>query len=102
MNGNSLLTKANSAAKALKLDYTPAVDECWRIQFDQVHQLVVIGDRANGSYEWVIEDKGRIVANSNVGYGDDSIALRDGLIAYHGLGDVTAEVELPSWTTVRA
>lgn len=95
MNVNYVPTKANPAAKALKLDYTSAVDECYRIWFDHVHQLVVIGDLANASYEWVIEGHGKICAHSNDGYGDTSVALRDGLIAYHGLGDVTAPVELP-------
>ena len=86
----------NTAAKALKLDYTTVVDECYRMQFDHLHQLAVVGDKANASYEWVIEKEGKIVAHSNAGHGDSSIALRDGLIAYHGLGDVTGEVELSS------
>jgi len=86
----------NEAARSLKLEYTTAVDECFRIQFDQVHQLAVIGDRANATYEWVIEVYGKILAHSNDGYGVSSIALRDGLIAYHGLGEVTEPVALSS------
>ncbi|CAD0363797.1 hypothetical protein VDR70_008230 [Xanthomonas campestris pv. campestris] len=89
-----LQNEANPAAKALKLDYTAAVDECYRITFDQVHQLAVIGDMANASYEWVIEAHGQVLAHSNDGYGDTSIALRDGLIAFLGLGNVTAAVNL--------
>jgi len=85
--------ETTAAAKALKLTYTLAVDECYRVQFDHVHQLAVIGDMANASYEWVIEAHEKIVAHSNEGHGDASCALRDGLIAYHGLGDVTEAVE---------
>lgn len=88
--------EATAEAKALKLDYSLVVDECYRIPLDHLHQLAVVGDVANACYEWVIEKQGKIVAHSNVGYGDSSIALRDGLIAYYGLGDVLEPVEFSS------
>lgn len=89
---NSMSTPT-SAAQRLNLEYTNVVDECYRLIFDHVHQLVILGDAANASYEWVIEECGKIVAHSNDGYGVFSVALRDGLIAYHGLGDVTGQVD---------
>lgn len=43
----------------------------------------VVGDGANGSYEFVIRrEDGSIENLSDVGYGSPEIALRDGLILY--------------------
>ncbi len=46
----------------------------------------VVGDPDNGCYEWVIERPFSLEA-SNCGYGDSDIALRDGLVAMHGMPD---------------
>lgn len=92
MSVNYSPTEASTAAKRLRLDYTRIEHECYRVEFDSKHQLVVIGDLDNACYEWAIEASGTIIANSNCGYGETSIALRDGLIAFHGLGDQTEQV----------
>lgn len=44
----------------------------------------VVGNPGNASYEWVIE-RGEKMEHSDGGYGDSDVALRDGLIAMHGL-----------------
>lgn len=80
------------AAQRLNLEYTSVDDECYRITFDPVHQLAIVAAKATASYEWILEERGKIVAHSNDGYGQFSVALRDGLIAYHGLGRVTEQV----------
>lgn len=43
----------------------------------------VIGDPANGSYEWVVRgEDGKIVEHSDSGYGSTFSAMRDGMAAY--------------------
>lgn len=81
------------AAQRLNLEYTSVDNEYYRITFDHVHQLAIVGAKASASYEWILEDRGKIVAHSNDGYGQFSMALRDGLIAYHGLGNVLGQVD---------
>lgn len=49
----------------------------------------VVGDPDNGAYEWVLVKDGQAERHSDFGYGQSSIALRDGLIAVHGLPDRT-------------
>lgn len=46
--------------------------------------LMVLGDLGLAAYEWAIK-RGEKVEHSNCAYGQSSVALRDGLIAYHGL-----------------
>lgn len=48
------------------------------------YSVKVVGNPANGSYEWVVERNGKLT-HSDCGYGDSDIALRDGLIEMHGL-----------------
>lgn len=45
----------------------------------------VVGDLEDSSFEWVIRTPEGVIAYSDRGYGMSDIALRDGLIAYHGL-----------------
>lgn len=47
--------------------------------------LHIVGDPHDGGYEWVIVNRGNVEQHSDCGYGMQSIALRDGLIAFHGL-----------------
>lgn len=44
----------------------------------------VIGDPANGAYEWLIENADGGVMFSDVGYGIPECALRDGLAVWWG------------------
>jgi hypothetical protein len=54
----------------------------------------VVGDGANGCYEWVIRQGDAIRRHSDCGYGQCTVAFRDGLIAWHGMPDDSArEVE---------
>jgi hypothetical protein len=49
-------------------------------------RLYVFGDPENATYEWAIVDAhGNVQSYSNKGYGDSTIALRDGLIEALGL-----------------
>lgn len=51
--------------------------------FGQGDAVQVVGDPANGSYEWIIrDDHGKIIRHSQSGYGSVLIALRDGLNLY--------------------
>lgn len=86
-------TTATPAAQRLNLEHTSVEIEYYRIRFDPVHQLAIVGAEAYTSYEWILEERGKIVAHSNDGYGQFSVALRDGLIAYHGLGNVLGQVD---------
>ena len=42
-------------------------------------QIEVVGDGDNGCYEWGIRVKGKILRNSNAGYGSTLVALQDAL-----------------------
>lgn len=65
-------------------------------------RIEVVGDGDNGCYEWVIwqrEKVGavhRITQHSDDGYGCSGIALRDGLIVYHG-GAADGDELLDQW-----
>jgi hypothetical protein len=52
------------------------------IDVDMDAEVLVV---AGNCYEWVIINHGKIEHHSDCGYGQASIALRDGLIAFHGL-----------------
>jgi len=55
------------------------------VSVDMEADLLIVGQPENGAYEWVIVNHGKVESHSDCGYGMKSIALRDGLIAYHGL-----------------
>ena len=70
----------------LKLDYSRDVETVLTISIDMTMVLEIFGDPDNASYEWCLVRKdGEVEQHSNCGYGISSIALRDGLCAYHGL-----------------
>ena len=54
------------------------------IDVDMDAEVLIVGQPENGAYEWVIVNHGKVEQHSVCGYGQKSIALRDGLIAYHG------------------
>ena len=55
------------------------------VDVDMGAELLIVGQPGNGAYEWVIVNHGKVDKYSDCGYGQSSIALRDGLIAFHGL-----------------
>lgn len=67
-------------------DFTTPSVQLFKVCVDTSTYLYVIGDCVNGSYEWVCTGPS-LRAQSNRGYTDQSIALRDGLCSYHGLPD---------------
>jgi hypothetical protein len=72
----------------LNLDYTKDVETILTVSVDLRMTLEVFGDPNNASYEWRLRrENGQVEQHSNAGYGSVSIALRDGLCAYHGLPD---------------
>lgn len=62
-----------------------SIQELYRIPVDVHAALIVEGNPEWGQYEWRIEGGADDGKHSDCGYGDAAIALRDGLIAYHGL-----------------
>ena len=71
---------------SLKLRYSgPTLAILHAIDIDGVTRVLVVGDPANGAYEWAIERNGKIEKHSDVGYGISFVALRDGLIQYWDL-----------------
>ncbi len=59
--------------------YTDAIDVFYPVQLGVDSFLAVVGDGANGSYEWVWLYHGAVKNRSNVGFGDSLIALKKGL-----------------------
>lgn len=55
------------------------------VDVDMDAEVLIVGQPENGAYEWVIVSHGTVERHSDCGYGMCSIALRDGLVAYHGL-----------------
>lgn len=53
-------------------------------EIDPGTHVKVIGDPANGSYEWLIESSDGSVEFSDCGYGIAECALRDGLAMWWG------------------
>ena len=70
---------------ALRRRYGSTVSILRALDVDEDVRILVIGDGANGSYDWAIERHGGVDTHSDCGYGVADIALRDGLIAYYGL-----------------
>ena len=80
------MTTLRYAGPTLRLRYTDATD-LWILHDlpgSHGYSVRVIGNPDNGSYEWVVEQAGKL-SHSDCGYGDPDVALRDGLIAMHGL-----------------
>lgn len=76
------------AGPPLKLRYTDAtrLTVLYLIEMSDGYSVEVVGNPEDGSYEWVLFREGKL-EHSDCGYGDSDIALRDGLIAMHGLPD---------------
>lgn len=55
-----------------------------RLELEADDFLYVVGDRDNGSYEFVILRGDDVVDFSDCGYGIPNIALREGLSMYYG------------------
>lgn len=73
-----------------RMKYSEPLKVLYEVSVDMNVTLLVVGDPDNGGYEWVIVDnddttKPQPTRYSNLGYGMSCDALRDGLIAYHGL-----------------
>lgn len=68
--------------KAPKLKYTEPRAEIFCVPVDG-GIITVIGDPDNGAYEWCLVEHGVITEHSDCGYGMATVALRDGMIAYH-------------------
>lgn len=64
--------------------YTGDAEVLMSVDVDMDAEVVIVGQPQNGAYEWVIVNHGKVESHSDCGYGQRSIALRDGLIAYHG------------------
>jgi hypothetical protein len=56
--------------------------------------LLVVCERTAGSYEWALvhPDGSYVFEKSDVGFGDEFVALRDGLCAYFGNPEPSIEV----------
>ena len=86
---------AGASSLSSSFTYTSPTAKCRTICLDRDRYLDVVGDPANVSYEWVIRDTaGEVLHHSDCGYGDDVVALRDGLIAYCGSPDAETLREL--------
>jgi hypothetical protein len=68
--------------------YTGEAKVVMRVDVDMYAEVVIVGQPENGAYEWLIVNEivggFTVERHSDCGYGQKSIALRDGLIAYHG------------------
>lgn len=64
--------------------YTGLARVLTSVDVDMDAEVVIVGQPENGAYEWVIVNHGKVEKHSDCGYGQKSIALRDGLIAFHG------------------
>jgi hypothetical protein len=73
------------AMRMPRFEYTGNAKVLHKFQVDMTVYLHVVGDTDNACYEWVLVRNGEVAEHSDCGYGDSTIALRDGLIAYHGL-----------------
>lgn len=69
----------------IRFNYTNCRALVLAVGVDMEVAVEVVGDPENACYEWVIRRGASVEKHSDVGYGSSDIALRDGLIAYHGL-----------------
>jgi hypothetical protein len=60
-------------------------DQLYSMDVDMDAEVRIVGDPANGAYEWIIVEHGIVTKHSDCGYGMPSIAMRDGLVEFHGL-----------------
>jgi hypothetical protein len=74
-----------SSLKLPRFKYTGDSKVLMTVDVDMDAELLIVGQPENGAYEWVIVNHDKVEQHSDCGYGQKSIALRDGLIAYHGL-----------------
>lgn len=86
ISGDALAQKPTLRMPHFK--YTGPAKVLMSVDVDMDAELLIVGQPENGAYEWVIVNHGKIEKHSDCGYGQVSIALRDGLIAYHGLTQV--------------
>lgn len=78
--GTIMAFQDNRGDAEMVLKFTDDVTTFHRIDVDGHHVVEVFGDGDNGSYEFrIFGPDGRIVEQSNVGYGVVAYALRDGL-----------------------
>lgn len=70
-----------------RFNYTRVTHEMYRVVADHKTEIVIVGDPANGCYEWMLRSGKRVERHSDMGYGEPALAMRDGLIAYYGLPD---------------
>jgi hypothetical protein len=91
ISGDALTGKPSIRARNINGDtcfvgfkYTGDAKILMIVDVDMYAQLLIVGQPENGAYEWVIVVHDKVEGHSDVGYGQRSIALRDGLIAYHG------------------
>jgi hypothetical protein len=73
------------ALRMPRFKYTGESKVVMTVDVDMDAEVVIVGQPENGAYEWVIVNHGKVERHSDCGYGQKSIALRDGLIAYHGM-----------------
>lgn len=80
------MSRAPISLEFVRFEYTDNRKTLHSVSVDMTRTLDVVGDPNNGSYEWLIRNGEKTVeAHSNCGYGSPDIALRDGLIYYHGV-----------------
>lgn len=82
-----------------RMKYSRPLKVLHEVSLDMYVTLLVVGDPNNAEYEWVLVSnddapKPRETQYSNLGYGMSCIALRDGLIAYHGLPDALRQLRI--------
>ncbi len=85
MSARVELKPINKQVPLPHFQYTGDAEVLMSIDVDMDAELLIVGQPENGSYAWVIVNHGAIENHSDCGYGQKSIALRDGLIAFHGL-----------------
>jgi hypothetical protein len=78
----SMVTPAMEAALLETVgQYTDFRDVFHSIQLGACHWVGVVGDGANGSYEWFSYQSG-VVECSDCGFGDSAVALREVLVKF--------------------
>lgn len=82
ISGHALTAKP--AFRMPYFKYTGEATVLMSVDVDMDAELLIVGQPGNGAYEWVVVNHGKVEQHSDCGYGQISIALRDGLIAYHG------------------
>lgn len=89
-------------ASALQhLHYRAPTHIIYDLPLDDGDRLLVVGDPDNGGYEWcfLFGSGEPQIQSSNCAYGCSTVALRDGLVKYHGL-PASLENLFPEHTSV--